>query len=113
MITESFFHTAFWILFGSFFVCGLSTNGLIGTHFIAFCFDGGIPEVRAAGLLAMMGLFDLVGTTASGWLSDRYNTRYLLFVYYGLRGLALMFLPQALPGPAAAIAAAAVGWGGV
>ena len=85
----------FWILFGSFFVCGLSTNGLIGTHFIAFCFDGGIPEVRAAGVLAMMGVFDLVGTTLSGWLSDRYDNRWLLFWYYGLRGLSLLYLPYA------------------
>ena len=83
----------FWILFGSFFVCGLSTNGLIGTHFIAFCFDGGIPEVRAAGILAMMGVFNLVGTTLSGWLSDRYDSRWLLFWYYGLRGLSLLYLP--------------------
>jgi hypothetical protein len=75
----------FWILFGSFFICGLSTNGLIGTHFISFCIDGGIPEVRAAGVLAMMGVFDLVGTTLSGWLSDRYDNRRLLAWYYGLR----------------------------
>jgi sugar phosphate permease len=84
--------TDFWLLAGTFFVCGLSTNGLIGTHLIAACFDQGIPEVRAAGLLAMMGLFDLVGTTLSGWLSDRYNNRWLLFMYYGLRGLSLIYL---------------------
>jgi MFS family permease len=83
----------FWILFGSFFICGLSTNGLIGTHFIAFCFDGGVPEVRAAGILAMMGVFNLIGTMLSGWLSDRYDSRWLLFWYYGLRGLSLLYLP--------------------
>jgi len=83
----------FWILFGTFFVCGLSTNGLIGTHFIAFCYDGGVPEVRAAGILAMMGVFNLVGTALSGWLSDRYDCRWLLFWYYGLRGLSLLYLP--------------------
>jgi MFS family permease len=83
----------FWLLFGSFFVCGLSTNGLIGTHFIAFCFDAGIPEVRAAGILAAMGIFNLAGTTLSGWLSDRYDNRWLLFWYYGLRGLSLLYLP--------------------
>jgi predicted MFS family arabinose efflux permease len=83
----------FWLLFGSFFVCGLRTNGLIGTHLISACIDHGIPEVRAAGLLAMMGLFDLVGTTASGWLSDRYDSRVLLFCYYFFRGLSLLFLP--------------------
>jgi hypothetical protein len=83
----------FWLLFASFFVCGLSTNGLIGTHLISACLDHGIPEVRAASLLAMMGIFDLVGTTVSGWLSDRYDNRWLLFWYYGLRGLSLVFLP--------------------
>jgi predicted MFS family arabinose efflux permease len=83
----------FWLLFGTFFICGLSTNGLIGTHMIAFCADNGIPELSAAGLLAMMGVFDIIGTTASGWLSDRYDSRKLLFFYYGLRGLSLLYLP--------------------
>jgi MFS family permease len=83
----------FWLLWSSFFVCGLSTNGLIGTHLIALCLDHGLPEVRAAGLLAAMGLLDLVGTTLSGWLSDRYDNRVLLAWYYGLRGLSLLFLP--------------------
>ena len=83
----------FWYLFATFFVCGFTTNGLVGTHLIALCGDHGIPEVRAAGLLAVMGIFDLVGTTASGWLTDRYDPRKLLFVYYGLRGLALIYLP--------------------
>ena len=101
----------FWLLAGSFFVCGASTNGLIGTHLISAAFDCGIPEVRAASLLAMMGLFDLVGTTASGWLSDRYNCRYLLFGYYGLRGLSLLFLPQALLGPAVGLGVFAAFYG--
>jgi len=83
----------FWLLFGTFFVCGASTNGLIGTHLIAACIDAGIPEVKAASLLVAIGLFDLVGTTASGWLSDRVDSRYLLFWYYGLRGLSLFLLP--------------------
>lgn len=85
--------TGFWLLFASFFICGASTNGLIGTHLIAYCFDHGIPEVESASLLAAMGIFDLVGTTASGWLSDRFDSRWLLFWYYGLRGLALVYLP--------------------
>jgi sugar phosphate permease len=85
----------FWLLAGSFFVCGATTNGLIGTHLVPACMDHGIPEVRAASLLAVMGIFDLVGTTASGWLSDRFDSRRLLFWYYGLRGLALLWLPQA------------------
>ncbi len=83
----------FWLLFGTFFVCGLTTNGLVGTHLIAFCGDHGIAPVAAAGLLSMMGLFDLVGTTASGWLTDRYDPRRLLFMYYALRGLSLLALP--------------------
>jgi len=72
---------AFWLLFGTFFVCGLTTNGLVGTHLISYCSDRGMPIVAAAGLLALMGVFDLVGTTASGWLTDRYDPRKLLFVY--------------------------------
>lgn len=84
----------FWLLFATFFICGATTNGLVGTHMIALCGDNGIPEVRAAGLLAAMGLFDLVGTTASGWLTDRYDARKLLFMYYALRGLSLIWLPR-------------------
>jgi len=83
----------FWLLAGSFFVCGLTTNGLVGTHMIAFCGDHGIAPVAAAGLLSLMGFFDLIGTTASGWLSDRHDPRRLLAVYYGLRGLSLLALP--------------------
>ena len=83
----------FWMLFGTFFVCGLTTNGLVGTHLIAFCGDHGIAPVAAAGLLSTMGLFDLVGTTASGWLTDRYDPRRLLVAYYGLRGISLIVLP--------------------
>ena len=85
----------FWLLAGSFFICGASTNGLIGTHMVPACMDHGMPEVKAAGLLAVMGIFDLIGTTASGWLSDRFSNRWLLFTYYGLRGLSLLFLPDA------------------
>ncbi|MBP1931432.1 MFS transporter [Ammoniphilus resinae] len=86
----------FWLLAISFFVCGLSTNGLIGTHFIPACIDVGIPEVRAAGMLAVMGIFDIAGTLASGWFTDRWDSRWLLFWYYGLRGLSLMLFPFAL-----------------
>ncbi|HYA73284.1 MAG TPA: MFS transporter [Roseiarcus sp.] len=84
---------AFWILAATFFVCGLSTNGLIQTHFIALCSDYNVGAVAAASTLAMMGMFDFVGTIGSGWLSDRYDNRALLFVYYGLRGLSLLYLP--------------------
>jgi predicted MFS family arabinose efflux permease len=83
----------FWLLFGSFAVCGFSTNGLVATHLIPYCMDHGLAEVSAAGLLAAMGVFDLIGTTMSGWLTDRYNSRTLLFWYYGLRGLSLVVLP--------------------
>ncbi len=83
----------FWLLFGTFFVCGLTTNGLVGTHLIAFCGDYGVAPVAAAGLLSTMGFFDLIGTTASGWLTDRYDPRWLLIAYYGLRGAALVALP--------------------
>src|SRR3954465_4838146 len=92
----AFRSSAFWVLAGSFFVCGASTNGLIGTHLIPACHDVGISEVRAANLLAMMGIFDIVGTTASGWLTDRFSSRFLLFAYFSLRGLSLLFLPHTL-----------------
>jgi sugar phosphate permease len=95
-LQSAFKNKTFWLLAGTFFFCGFSTNGLIGTHLIAACGDYGIPEVTAAGLLALMGLFDLFGTTFSGWLSDRFDSRWLLFWYYGLRGLSLVFLPYAL-----------------
>jgi MFS family permease len=91
----------FWLLFASFFICGASTNGLIGTHLISYCIDHGMPAVEGATLLAAMGVFDIVGTTLSGWLSDRYDSRWLLFWYYGLRGLSLLYLPYSgfsLPG---------------
>jgi sugar phosphate permease len=83
----------FWGLFGTFFVCGCSTNGLIQTHFITLCHDYGLPAVTAASVLAMMGFFDFFGTIGSGWLSDRFDPRWLLFWYYGLRGLSLLYLP--------------------
>lgn len=83
----------FWILFATFYICGASTNGLIQTHFISFCGDFNLPATGAATLLAAMGIFDFVGTILSGWLSDRYDNRWLLFWYYGLRGLSLLFLP--------------------
>ncbi len=85
---------AFWVLFFSFYVCGLSTNGLVQTHFIPLCLDFGMQNVEAASVLAMMGAFDFVGTVLSGWLSDRYDSRKLLAWYYGLRGLSLLFLPM-------------------
>jgi predicted MFS family arabinose efflux permease len=85
--------STFWVLAATFFICGLSTNGLIQTHFIPLCADFGVPAVTAASMLAMMGIFDFFGTIASGWLSDRYDNRALLFMYYGLRGLALLYLP--------------------
>jgi sugar phosphate permease len=84
----------FWLLAGTFFICGLSTNGLIQTHFIPLCVDFGMPQFEAASALALMGVFDFFGTILSGWLSDRYSNRWLLFWYYGLRGLSLIYLPS-------------------
>ncbi len=102
---------AFWLLAGTFFVCGASTNGLIGTHLIAACHDYGIHEVQSAQLLAMMGIFDIIGTTASGWLTDRYSSRYLLFGYYTLRGISLLFLPLTLQVGASSLVIFAVFYG--
>ena len=92
-LRESSKSSVFWILFATFFVCGASTNGLVQVHLIPMCLDFGIPQVQAASLLAAMGIFDFFGTIISGWLSDRYDNRYLLFWYYGLRGLSLLYLP--------------------
>ncbi|WP_219825427.1 MFS transporter [Nonomuraea typhae] len=83
----------FWFLAVGFAICGASTNGLVGTHFIPAAHDHGMPQTTAAGLLALVGVFDVVGTVASGWLSDRMDSRILLGVYYALRGLSLMVLP--------------------
>lgn len=83
----------FWALVAGFAICGATTNGLIGTHFIPSLHDHGIPETTAAGLLAVVGVFDIVGTIASGWLTDKVNPRILLAVYYAGRGLGLLVLP--------------------
>ena len=83
----------FWLLTASFFICGATTNGLIGTHLIPASIDHGMSGVTAASLLAVIGVFDLIGTLCSGWLTDRYDPRWLLFWYYGLRGLSLLALP--------------------
>ncbi|HEY2256063.1 MAG TPA: MFS transporter, partial [Variovorax sp.] len=94
VLREASSSRTFWVLFGTFFICGLSTNGLLQTHFISLCGDNGLAAVPAASVLAMMGAFDLVGTIMSGWLSDRYDNRKLLFWYYSLRGLSLFWLPH-------------------
>ena len=83
----------FWLLAGSFSICGFSANGLVGTHLIAYCVDHGVTEVLAASMVASLGLFSLIGSTAAGWLTDRYNPRVLLFWIYSLRGLSLLALP--------------------
>jgi predicted MFS family arabinose efflux permease len=92
----SFKERNFWYLTISFFVCGLSTSGLIGTHFIPAAHDHGMMEVAAASLLALIGVFDVIGTLLSGWLTDRIDPRKLLFFYYFLRGLSLFLLPSIL-----------------
>ncbi|MFI1797795.1 MFS transporter [Streptomyces sp. NPDC020379] len=84
----------FWLLAGTFAICGASTNGLVKTHFVPAAHDHGMPVTAAAGLLAVVGVFDVVGTIASGWFTDRFEARRLLAVYYGLRGVSLMFLPM-------------------
>ncbi|MER8031040.1 MFS transporter [Streptomyces bauhiniae] len=89
----------FWLLAGSFAICGASTNGLIQTHFVPAAHDHGMPVPAAASLLAVIGVFDVLGTIASGWFTDRFDSRRLLAVYYALRGISLLFLPMLL-GPA-------------
>jgi predicted MFS family arabinose efflux permease len=101
----------FWLLTASFFICGATTNGLIGTHLIPAAATHGIPEVAAAGLLATIGVFDLVGTLCSGWLTDRYDPRLLLAWYYGLRGLSLLALPVVLETQGAGLVAFVIFYG--
>jgi sugar phosphate permease len=96
VLGEAMHSGAFWVLAGTFFVCGWSTNGLIGTHFIPAAHDHGMPTGTATSLLAVVGIFDLIGTIASGWLTDRVSSVYLLVAYYGLRGLALITVPAVL-----------------
>ncbi|TJZ52056.1 MFS transporter [Streptomyces piniterrae] len=86
----------FWLLAGTFAICGATTNGLVKTHFVPAAHDHGMPMTAAASLLAVIGVFDIAGTIASGWFTDRFDTRRLLAVYYGLRGVSLMFLPLLL-----------------
>ncbi|MEN9993032.1 MAG: hypothetical protein RLY83_602 [Actinomycetota bacterium] len=93
VLVQSARRMPFWILAGTFFVCGWTTNGLIGAHFIPAAHDHGMPITTAAGLLAVVGIFDFIGTIASGWLTDRVNPVLLLVFYYGLRGLALFSAP--------------------
>src|SRR5918999_409884 len=101
----------FWLLAATFWVCGATTNGLISTHLIPAAHDHGITQVTAAGLLALIGVFDVVGTTASGWLTDRYDPRKLLVAYYGLRGASLLALPLAFDSANAAMLAFVVVYG--
>jgi sugar phosphate permease len=95
-LRQSLRSRVFWILVGTFWICGWSTNGLIGTHFIPAAHDHGMPQTTAAGLLALVGVFDMAGTIASGWLTDKVDPRWLLFGYYGLRGLSLLVVPTLL-----------------
>jgi predicted MFS family arabinose efflux permease len=86
-------HPSFWLLAGTFFICGATSNGLIGTHLVPFAVDSGMTTTTAAGMLALMGMMNFIGTLGSGWLTDRYDPRRLLAIYYGFRGLSLLFLP--------------------
>jgi predicted MFS family arabinose efflux permease len=84
---------SFWLLSGTFFICGATSNGLIGTHLVPHAVEHGIAQTTAAGMLALMGTMNFIGTLASGWLTDRYDPRRLLAIYYGFRGVSLLFLP--------------------
>jgi predicted MFS family arabinose efflux permease len=89
-------HRSFWALAIAFAICGATTNGLVGVHFIPSAHDHGMSQTTAAGLLAVVGVFDIVGTIASGWLTDRFNPRVLLLLYYAFRGVGLLCLPWLL-----------------
>jgi MFS family permease len=111
VLPAAFRSRTFWVLTTTFFVCGATTSGLISTHLIPAAHDHGITEVAAASLLALIGVFDIVGTTASGWLTDRFDARRLLVAYYLLRGLSLLALPAALGSPELGMLAFAVVYG--
>ena len=98
VLREALWTRPFLLLAGTFFVCGWTTNGIISSHFVPAAHDHGMHATTAAGLLAVVGVFDIIGTIGSGWLTDRVDPRLLLAVYYGLRGLALLAVP-ALLGP--------------
>lgn len=98
-LREAIRHRNFWLISGTYFICGASTNGLLGTHLIPACVDHGYSEITGAALLATMGFFNFVGTTSSGWLSDKFDNRMLLAIYYSLRGLSLFYLPFAFFDP--------------
>jgi predicted MFS family arabinose efflux permease len=100
---------AFWLLAGSFFICGASSNGMIGVHFVPHSIDHGIPQVTAAGALAVMGAMNVVGTIGSGWLTDRHDPRKLLAIYYSFRGLSLLLLPFVTDWPGLAVFAVLFG----
>ncbi len=87
---------SFWALAAAFAICGATTNGLIGIHFIPSAHDHGMATTTAAGLLAVVGVFDIVGTVASGWLTDKFDPRVLLVAYYAFRGVGLVLLPVLL-----------------
>lgn len=110
-LTTAWRSGAFWLLAGSFFVCGASTNGLIGTHYVSAAGDHGVRETVAASSLALIGVFDIVGTVLSGWLTDRMDPRKLLLVYYALRGLSLVALDLALDAQGAGLIAFIVFYG--
>jgi predicted MFS family arabinose efflux permease len=93
VMTQALRSPTFWLLAGTFFVCGFSSNGIIGTHFKSYALDCGIASGTAANLLSLMGFMNFVGTLGSGWLTDRYDPRKLLAVYYSFRGLSLLLLP--------------------
>lgn len=99
----------FWLLAGSYFVCGFTTLGLIGTHLIPHTIDHGIPEVTTASLLGLMGFMNFIGTTGAGWLSDRFDKRRLLATIYGLRGLSLLVLPFIIDVPSLSVFAVVYG----
>jgi sugar phosphate permease len=102
----------FWFLVATFGVCGASTNGIMMTHFVPAAHEYGMPITVAASLLAVIGVFNVVGATGSGWLTDRFNPRWLLAIYYGLRGISLLCLPLTMASTAGpSLVVFAVGYG--
>ena len=93
VMSRALSNPTFWLLSATFFICGATSNGMVGTHFVPHAIDHGIAAGTAAGALALMGVMNFIGTLGSGWLTDRYDPRRLLAIYYGFRGISLIFLP--------------------
>ncbi|MCX4485518.1 MULTISPECIES: MFS transporter [Streptomyces] len=83
----------FWLLAGMFVICGASTNGIMWSNWAPAAHDHGMAVTAAASMLSLIGIFSALGAIFSGWLTDRFDPRRLLTVYFAIRALTLLALP--------------------